>query len=68
MVQCRNYQEPDRTQYGWIIGRSAEHTVADLANKEDELDTLMAAFTVTCSCAPQNTQKTNAVYNANVAR
>ena len=32
-----NYQDPDPTQYGWIIGRSTEHLVADLANKEEEL-------------------------------
>ena len=56
MVQCRNYQEPDRTQYGWIIGRSTEHFVADLANKEDELGTLMAAVTVTCSCSTKSTK------------
>ena len=32
-----NYQDPDPTQYGWIISRSTAHLVADLANKEDEL-------------------------------
>ena len=36
-----NYQDPDPTQYGWIIGRSTEHLVADLANKEEELGTLV---------------------------
>ena len=51
-----NYQDPDPTQYGWIIGRSTEHFVADLANKEDELGTLMAAVTVKCSCSTKSTK------------
>ena len=38
-----NYQDPDPTQYGWIIGRSTEHLVADLANKEEKLETLVKA-------------------------
>ena len=50
-----NYQDPDPTQYGWIISRSTAHLVADLANKEDELGTLMAAVTVTCSCSTKST-------------
>ena len=61
-----NYQDPDPNQYGWIISRSTAHLVADLANKEDELGTLMAAVTVTV-----NPQQTNAVLYtiyANVAR
>ena len=45
-----DYQEPDSTQYGWIIGRSTEHLVADLANKEEELGTLVGAVTVTFLC------------------
>ena len=51
-----NYQDPDPTQYGWIIGRSTEHLVADLANKEEELGTLVKAVsvTVTCSCSTKS--------------
>ena len=49
-----NYQDPDPTQYGWIIGRSTEHLVADLANKEEELGTLVEAVTVTCSCSTKS--------------
>ena len=29
-----DHQDSDPTQYGWIIGRSTEYLVADLANKE----------------------------------
>ena len=49
-----NYQDPDPTQYGWIIERSTEHLVADLANKEEELGTLVKAVTVTCSCSTKS--------------
>jgi len=50
-VHCANYTNPDPSHFGWVVGRSAEQLMPDLANKGEQLDTLVKAFTVTCSCS-----------------